>query len=197
VRTTKSESGDGLSREQLEKVVEEASRRAAERIAHLREQIEPTVERARENAPQYAERLAERGREAFDQAREVAPEYAERLAERGREAFDQAREVAPEYAEKVAERSRETAERVERYLEEHVDEETLDVWGPRVLAAFVGFVVGVLVGWLIGARGNDDELLSDEEAGRTYSSRDPAARPSTRMPDVAERVEAGGDGQHG
>jgi ElaB/YqjD/DUF883 family membrane-anchored ribosome-binding protein len=202
---------DEFSRERLEELLEDASERAAGALADLRrDRIEPAVERLRENAPKYAER----GREAFEQAREQAPEYAERAAERGRDAYEHAREVAPEYAERVAEFgreawehapeyaervgkvSRDAADRLEHYLEDHIDEETLHTWGPRAIAAFAGFAVGLLIGWLIGSRRDADEGV-DEWTGLAHAPAEHAggdARPTTQMPTI-ESAETADDGQ--
>jgi ElaB/YqjD/DUF883 family membrane-anchored ribosome-binding protein len=184
---------EDLPDEQLGELLEDLSNRTGERIAEFRRQrIGPAVERVRQNAPEYAEKVAEMSREAYQQAREVAPEYAERVAELSREAYDQAREVAPEYAEKMAEATREAAERFEHYLEERVGEETVETWRPRTLAALAGFVFGVLVGWLLGRRDNDE--LLPEEHGLAHARREsgPTAVPET------EQVATPGDGQqHG
>lgn len=149
----------------------ETAERLREGAERVRERLEPTVERIRENAPEYAER--------------------------GREAIEHAKDVAPDYVERFVESSREAGERVEEYLSDlDVDEETVRTWGPPLLAGIVGFILGLLVGRALARRRSDEG--SETKRGLAHaprsSSRD--TPPPTRMPEVAEIVEAGSDGRH-
>lgn len=166
-----------------------AERAAAEGARLRREHLEPAVERVRERAPEYAERVADRSREAAELAREHAPEYADRVADAGRET-----------AERVADAGRDTADRVTSYLEEHVDEETLQTWGPRLLFALIGFVVGFLLGRAVSRGGREDAEGGAGDRGLAHAPADDLAqlrsraRPPTRMPAVTDTVETGADG---
>jgi ElaB/YqjD/DUF883 family membrane-anchored ribosome-binding protein len=184
--------------------VSDTAERVRGEAERLRDELEhrfgPEAVAAAERAVTEAERLRrERLDPAVERARQRAPEYAERVAERSREVVEHAREHAPEYAERVADAGRESAERVAAYLEEHVDEETLRVWGPRLLFALLGFVVGFLLGRAVAGGGSEDAAGWDDPGlAHAPADRDRGqsgeAPPPTRMPAVGETVEAGGDG---
>lgn len=176
-----------------------------ETAERLRDEFEhrlgPEARAAAERAADEAKRLRrERLQPAAERVRERAPVYAERVADRSREAVERAREEAPEYAERVADVGRDAAEQVTSYLEDHVDEETLRTWGPRLLFALIGFVVGFLLGRAVSRSDRDDTGAGASDRGLAHAPADDLAqlrsraRPPTQMPPVTETVETGADG---
>lgn len=99
-----------------------------------------------------ADRVTDRLEERLEPARERATERLGEAGERVRGAVASAPDTAERLADEVGDRSRETADRLERYLEDHLDEEALHVWGPRVAFAAGGLIVGLLLGWLLSRR---------------------------------------------
>lgn len=99
-----------------------------------------------------ADRVTDRLEERLEPARERATERLGEAGERVRGAVASAPDTAERLADEVGDRSRETADRLERYLEDHLDEEALQVWGPRVAFAAGGLIVGLLLGWLLSRR---------------------------------------------
>lgn len=114
---------------------------------------------------------ADRVTDRLEPARDRASERLEEAGERVRGAVSSAPDTAERLAEDVGDRSRETAERLERYLEDRFDEETVQVWGPRMAYAAGGLLVGLLLGWLLSRR--RDRAEEDEgfaQAPRTAGS---------------------------
>lgn len=116
-----------------------------------------------------ADRVTDRLEERLEPARERATERLGEAGERVRGAVASAPDTAERFADEVGDRSRETADRLERYLEDHLDEEALQVWGPRVAFAAGGLIVGLLLGWLLSRRRD----RADEDEGFAQAPRAP------------------------
>lgn len=118
------------------------------------------------------EKLAETVDDRLEPAREAASERLEPAAQRMQESLANARQSLAEAtqeaqraAELFAERTRATAERVGDFVDEHVDEETVRAWGPRVTFALVGLTIGFLLGWLVARPRRDREQWDEREEG--------------------------------
>lgn len=110
---------------------------------------------------------------ATERASEALEEARERLADR-LEHLTATLDVA---SERLGDELAARTEQARVYLEENVDEETMRVWGRGLLIAFVGFLLGYLLGRRKRSR-RDDDLWLDEPV--TTSNRSGLAQaPST------------------
>lgn len=123
----------------------------------------------RATADRVTDRLEEQLEERLEPARDAASERLEDAGERVRHAVSATPEVAERVADEVGQRSRRSADRLERYLEERFDEDTLQMWGPRIAYAAAGLVVGFLLGWLLTRR--RDRQADEDEQGYAQAPR--------------------------
>lgn len=146
--------------------VSDTAERLKERLTSedgRRERRSESLEQRLESAKERLEPALERFADTLESATERLLAELEPRAERARESVAQAVANAPQAAERVAERGRATAEQVGAYLGERIDEETMEVWGPRVLVGLVGFLVGFILGRFMRRRHETEDLWVEPE----------------------------------
>lgn len=150
-----------------------------------------------------AEQLARRARRvigkdpsgferALSQLEKAGP-AGERLAGRVEPGVERLREAV----EPGVERMRDAVERAGSTLEDALEDERVQAWGPRVVFALGGLVVGFLLGWMAARRGSITVEMNEGIAQAPREGRHEGAIPPTRSERSRERAGAreGGDGQ--
>lgn len=93
------------------------------------------------------------------------------------------------------ERLEDAVERAGETLEEALEDERVQTWGPRVLFALGGLVVGFLLGWMAARRGSITVEMNEGIAQAPREGRHEGAIPPTRTGRAREPAEArSGDG---